>query len=561
MPRNEVLALVETLLNDGITVEDRTAVWAQSSARLTPDQARQVFGHMLSDHARRGAGLRESQEHLQKVREVNDKLSAPPWHPSIFIRAVSTPQGLRAIVAQGATRRVVGFAEGVDATALTAGDEVFLSEHLNVIMGRAPYGLPCCGEMACFERYASDGRLIVRGHGEEEMVIEAAGPLRSQTLRSGDLVRLDRAVQMAFEKMERSQGAQFFLEDTPMETFDHVGGLDAMITQLKLCIELHLRHPDVVRRYHLRRRGSVMLFGPPGTGKTLLARALANWLATLSKSGRSRFMNIKPGALHSMWYSQSEANYREVFRIARQAGEQEPDVPIVMFFDEVDAMGMHRGDSVMRVDDRVMAAFIAELQGLESRGNILVVSASNRRDAIDPALLRPGRLGDLILEVRRPNMKAAADILGKHLHPDIPYAGNGNGHEAAALRQEAIQSAVARIYSANGESDLATLVFRDGARRVVKAHDLISGAVIANIARAATEQACVRETKTGAAGVRAEDLLSAVADEFECAAGALTPANCRKYLSDLPHDKDVVSVEPVVRKVKRPHQYVTRNVA
>ena len=94
-------------------------------------------------------------------------------------------------------------------------------------------------------------------------------------------------------------------------------------------------------------------------------------------------MNIKPAALHSEWFGRSEANYREAFRVARQASVECPDVPVVMFMDEVDAVSRPRGSSHMHVDDRVLTALMAELDGLEDRGNVFVVAATNRRDAID----------------------------------------------------------------------------------------------------------------------------------------------------------------------------------
>jgi proteasome-associated ATPase len=255
-----------------------------------------------------------------------------------------------------------------------------------------------------------------------------------------------------------------------------------------------------------------------------------------------------------MWYAQSEANYREAFRVAREAGEQEPEVPVVMFFDEVDALGGSRGQSLMRVDDRVLTAFMTELDGLDSRGNVLVVAATNRRDAIDPALLRPGRLGDLVLEVPRPNMRAAREIFRKHLQAEIPYALESFGSNAA--RREIIESAVSKIYSPNGESDLLTITFRDGKRRTVRAKELISGASIAKIALTAKERACVDEIETGRPGVRLNHVLSAVAEEIESIAGTLTPANCRHHLTDLPQDVDVVRVEPIQRRVAQPHLYL-----
>jgi proteasome-associated ATPase len=251
-----------------------------------------------------------------------------------------------------------------------------------------------------------------------------------------------------------------------------------------------------------------------------------------------------------MWYAQSEANYREAFRVAREAGEREPEVPVVMFFDEVDAVGGARGESPARVDDRVLTAFMAELDGLEARGNVLVVAATNRRDALDPALLRPGRLGDLVLEVPRPDERAAVEIFGKHLPADIPYRQDAGG------REELIADAVARVYAPNAARDLATLTYRDGKRRPLRPRDLVSGAFLAKVARAAVERACLREVEGGVAGVGAEDLLESLADALDGAARVLTPHNCRRHLDDLPQDVDVVRVELAERRPRRPHRYL-----
>jgi proteasome-associated ATPase len=197
---------------------------------------------------------------------------------------------------------------------------------------------------------------------------------------------------------------------------------------------------------------------------------------------------------------------------------------------------------------------MAELDGLESRGNILVIASTNRRDVLDPGLLRPGRLGDVIIEVPRPNMKAASEIFAKHLPEDVPYAENGCG--AGEARQFIIDSAVSRIYAPNGDSELAQITFRDGKQRKVKAGDLMNGASIANISRVALERACLRDIEAGSPGLRLEDILHAIADEFEAMAKTLTPANCRNHLQDLPQDIDAVRVEPVRKKVPRSHRYI-----
>jgi len=524
-----------------------------------PEYASGLDEALLTEITLLRSGLQRATRDQQELRKVFERLSAPPWRVGIFLG--SGPAGGResaAIVSNGGTRSVVNFAEGVDPSTIKVGDEVLLAATGNLVVGKSPYAQHSSGETAVFDRFAADGRIVVRIR-DEEFVLAAADRLARQELRAGDVVRWDRNLWLAFEQVERSHGNHLFLDSTPTETFAAVGGLDAQVRELQRTIRLHYAHGDIVRKYALQRRAAVLLAGPPGTGKTLIARALANWLADLSPSGRSRFMNVKPGSLHSMWYSQSEANYREAFRVAREAGDQDPDVPVVMFFDEVDAIGGARGTTGGGVDDRVMTAFLAELNGLESRGNVLVVCATNRRDALDPALLRSGgRLGDIILEIPRPNRRAAREIFRRHLPATIPFhADGGSGEAETVARDGIIDAAVARIFGPNGHGELVTLTFRDGTRRGVGPADLVSGAAIANIARRATEAACQREAEGDAVGVCFADLLAAVDAEFDSAARTLTPANCRRFLESLPQDVDVVRVERLSTPKPRTYRYLS----
>jgi proteasome-associated ATPase len=436
---------------------------------------------------------------------------------------------------------------------LEPGDEVLLSNEMNFIVGRSPFGALRSGHTAIFDRCTTDGRFVLKDR-DEEIVVDAAGGLRNQNLRSGDQIRWERSSCMALEKIERPAADILFLEQTPADSFDHIGGLDAQIEQLQRPIRIQFFNSETAGKYRLPRARSVLLTGPPGTGKTMLARALANWLGQLSKSGRARFAHFKPLEFCSMWWAESERILRDNFRALREAGEAEPETPVVAYYDEIDSIGTARGASLTHVDDRVLTAFMAELDGLESRGNILVVASTNRRDVLDPALLRPGRLGDIIIEVPRPNIRAAREIFAKHLPPDVPYAANGCGPTEA--RNLIIDSAVSRIYSPNGDSELVQITFRDGKQRKVKAGDLMNGASIANIARVSLERACLRDIEEGSAGLKLEDVLHAITGEFESMANTLTPANCRNHLRDLPQDVDAVRVELIKRKVQRPYRYI-----
>lgn len=371
------------------------------------------------------------------------------------------------------------------------------------------------------------------------MVVEAAGAL-DHALKPGDLLLLDRASFLALERIEQSDGRHLFLEETPRETFDDIGGLDKEIRQLVEAIELHICQPDLARKYRLARKRGICLSGPPGTGKTLMARALANHLGRAGR-GKSWFMNIKPGSRNSMWFGQSEQNWREAFRVAKETALRS-GFPVVIFLDEIDSVGKARGGIVSEIEDRVLNALLAEMDGLEGRGDIVVIGATNRFELLDEALVRPGRLGDLVLEIPRPKRKAAREIFRRHLTRQIPYWANGAGPEAS--REEAIEAALSLIYAPGGEEGrLATLVYRDGKRQEVRAGDLASGAIIAKVCAVARERAALRELETGEEGLRPTDLLSALGEEFCALAKALRPHNLR-HLSNLRQDVDVVAVEP-----------------
>ena len=543
-------AVVARLLSwgDGALPLDEKVELAARARLASPEASSEIDARLLDEIRGLKGALRVAASQQEALKELIDKVTAPPLHPAVLIDFARLPSGMSAVVAQGDTRRVVSISPEVNPEALSPGVEVLLGPERNVIVATSPQRVLTTGETATFERLTADRRMIVRSR-EEEVVVDVAHELRDASLKPGDSVRWSRALALAFEKVDRPADRDVFLEGTPAETFAAIGGLDAEIARLTRSIRLQRDHGATVARYGLRPKRSVLLSGPPGTGKTLLARALANWLASISPSGRSRFCPIKPGALSSVWFGQSESNIRSLFAAARAEGEHHPDVPVVIWLDEVDGIGARRGASFGRVDDRVLLALMAELDGFEGRGNVVVVAATNRKGDLDPGLLRPGRLGDLVLDIRRPNREAAGAILARHFAESVPV-------ETGRSVSDLIESAVSRIYAPNGIGTIAELLFRDGKKRPVVAGDLASGAVLAQVAQDAIERAAFREADGGVGGVRTIDVLEAVDDALQAAAGALTPSNCRNHLDDLPQDVDVVRVEPVVRSGRREYRYL-----
>ncbi len=490
---------------------------------------------------------------LTALEQEHKNLTAPPLVPATFIDMRPIQGSSSALVSYNNTLRFVNIAGEVNGNSLQTGDQVLLGGNdLNVLVDTVTCKQFDCGETAVFERYATDGRLILLRR-EEEIIVNTSDRLRRTELKKGDIVRWNPNAWIAFEKIERCSD-HYFLETPPRVSFNDIGGLDETIEEIKAEILLHFKYAMIADRYNVKPLRCLLLWGPPGTGKTMLVKALVNWLNTLATEGKALFINIKPGSLGSMWYGQTESRIREIFRAAREAAELQPSLPVVIYFDEVDSIAHTRGLSLNGVDDRVLTSLAAELDGLEDRGNILVVASTNRLDIIDPAMSRSGRFGDKKIEVPRPNREAARGILSKYFTPKMVYG--RNRRKNAASREEIIDAALSKLYSANGMSDIATLYFRDATSRTVKASELVNGATIAGLVRECARLACMREIETGDKGIQIDDVLTVVEREIEKMASMLTTANCRRHLNNLPQDNDIVRIEPVRRRRIRTHRYI-----
>lgn len=187
-------------------------------------------------------------------------------------------------------------------------------------------------------------------------------------------------------------------------TWDDIGGLDSIKNELKETVEYPVLHPDQYQKFGLAPSKGVLFFGPPGTGKTLLAKAVATEVS-------ANFISVKGPELLSMWYGESESNIRDIFDKARAAA------PTVVFLDELDSIAKARGGShgdAGGASDRVVNQLLTEMDGMNAKKNVFVIGATNRPDQIDPALLRPGRLDQLIY-VPLPDEVARLSILEAQL--------------------------------------------------------------------------------------------------------------------------------------------------
>ncbi|MCD6495678.1 MAG: CDC48 family AAA ATPase [Candidatus Aenigmarchaeota archaeon] len=230
-------------------------------------------------------------------------------------------------------------------------------------------------------------------------------------------------------------------KSVPTITYEDIGGLHEAIEKIREMVELPLRHPELFRRIGIDPPRGVLLYGPPGTGKTLLAKAVAN------ESGAS-FFSIAGPEVMSKWYGGSEENLRKVFE------EAEKQAPSIIFIDEIDSLAPKREQVTGEVERRVVSQLLTLMDGLKSRGKVIVIAATNRPNAIDEALRRGGRF-DREIEIGVPDTKGRKEVLQIHtrnmpLAKDVRIDDLANrtygyvGADLEALAKEAAMSALRR---------------------------------------------------------------------------------------------------------------------
>jgi len=246
------------------------------------------------------------------------------------------------------------------------------------------------------------------------------------------------------------EGTTFVVTDEPMAregelpggvSYEDIGGLDEELRRVREMIELPLKHPELFNRLGIEPPKGVLLYGPPGTGKTLIAKAVVN-------ESHAHFISIQGPEIMSKWYGESEAHLRDLFKEAQDKS------PSIIFIDEIDSIAPRRAEVTGEVERRVVAQLLTLMDGLESRGKVIVIGATNRVEAVDPALRRPGRF-DREIEIGVPDRDGRRVILQIHTR-DMPLTDDFNlehfvdishgyvGADLAALAREAAMKALRR---------------------------------------------------------------------------------------------------------------------
>ncbi len=480
--------------------------------------------------------IQHHESERSKMQAVIEKLTAPANRIGTLIE----------LPEEGVARIVVGGAEyyanvdpQLEGNIPKVGHQILVNDAYVVIRS---LGYDRSGPIVKIRELLEEGRIrIDQEAGRQGILIQRADDLLHVDLKIGDEVRLDPTHRIAIERLDHAQGRNHLLAELPNVRWEQIGGQQEAIEAIRRSIEYPLLHTELFSTYQFQQPKGFLLYGPPGCGKTLIGQATAASLGELlseqsqsdmpqtekaesfSASGLPPiqggiFLHVKGPEVLNMWVGESERIIRDLFLQARQQ-RQAGKLPFI-FIDEAESiLGTRRAVRSYNVSNTLVPMFCAELDGIESLSQVVVILASNRPDMIDPAVLRSGRI-DRKIKVGRPGRKAVAEILEVYLKEDLPYASDGSlkmDLQNQTLASHMIQNLVENLFQTNTDNRVLAIRLRNGRREILYRKDLLSGAVLAGIVRRAKERAIERVIQGGeamASGLMLEDFLMATNQEF-----------------------------------------------
>src|SRR5213593_3356038 len=323
----------------------------------------------------------------------------------------------------------------------------------------------------------------------------------------GSAVRNEGVIAKVVDILPNLEVKSLLLGEKPNVTYGEIGGLMEAIERIKDVVVLPYQEAKLFAQISLEAPRGILLYGPPGCGKTLLVKAIAT-------ENDMTFFNVSIADVLSKWVGESERIIKEIFR---QAHEKKPSI---VFFDEIEALFTVRGMmDTSGVHKNIIAQILSEMDGLVELHDVFVIGATNRADLVDPALLRPGRF-DEIIEIPRPDRRAAEEVLRIYLSEDLPAAASREetygGHKEAieALRRYVLDE----LYGENKWVKVKLDTEAKEAIKTVKRKDIISGAIIEAIVTTAKKNfvkrvILLKKTERKKEGLTMKDLEMAIDEE------------------------------------------------
>ncbi len=479
-----------------------------------PDPIRRELIELREGIANQEETIGEARQMIEKLEEIVKKVTSPANRIGTFLGAVSHET---AQIVVGGADYYCNVDPRISLAKLKKGTRVLVNEAY-VIVG--DLGFETAGPVTKVTEVLGDRLRVGSEHGTQSVVLQRSAELTKAILKSGDEVRVDANYRMALEVLARPESHEHYLDVVPELPWEKVGGQDEAIQAIKDAIELPLIHGELFAKFQHATPKGFLLYGPPGCGKTLIGKATAYNLTKQlrEKTGnemKEYFMHVKGPEILNMWVGESERMVREIFSTAREK-RREGFLPF-LFIDEAESiLGTRRASRHSNILSTLVPMFCAEMDGIESLDDVVIILASNRADLIDPAILRPGRI-DRKIKVQRPNREGAREIYRIYLTNDLPYDG-ALAKEAANIGP-AIDQLIERLldaqFAVRDENKFLEITLRSGRKEVLYRGDLLSGAIIASIVERAKAMAIKRAIATQQEeGISEADLRLAFQAEF-----------------------------------------------
>lgn len=465
----------------------------------------------------------EAERTLAEYEEAYNKLTAPANRLGVFLQWLEEKGGDKnALIAVGDQEFVAQVDPKTPEGEMKTGTRVKVNDAYAVV---GTLDVSGGGGITKVAEAFEDGRLRIGNDmpGADGKIVIRSEALKDATIATGDEVRIDPTGRVALEHYTRKESRDYFLEEVPEIPWENIGGQDEAIRLIRDTIEQPLLHPEIFAKFQKKPIKGILLYGPPGCGKTLIGKATAHNLTKeysklTGKPVKEYFMSISGPKILNMWLGETERMVREIFKTARDKAKE--GRLVFIFMDEAESVLRTRsGGRYLNISNTVVPQFCAELDGLVSLDNVVLMLTSNRPDYIDPAVLRPERI-DRKVKVSRPDKPSTLQILGIYLHADIPLdpeVMKANHGEVDCARKELIEALTEHLWRKTKDTEFLKVFLRNGQTDTLYYKDLISGALLKSIVDRAKDYAIKRaiaDPKSDV-GISKQDLFTAADREYK----------------------------------------------
>jgi len=461
--------------------------------------------------------MQEAMQAIQEYEEAYQKLTSPANRIGVFL---GQPDEGVAMVALGDSEYYANIDPKLENPDFKVGTRVKVNEAFAVI---GDLGYHPAGPIVKVQEVLEGDRLRVGSdpQGMTSRIVFRSTDLSEVLIKPGDEVRLEPNYKVAIEHIPHQEVRDYYFEEVPPLEWSQIGGQEEAIRLIRETIELPLLHPEVFQRFEKQPLKGILLYGPPGCGKTLIGKATAynltrQYSERMGKPVKEYFMYISGPKILNMWLGETERMVREIFSIAREKARE--GYLVFIFIDEAESILRTRSSGRwLNISNTVVPQFCAEMDGLVSLENVVVMLTSNRPDYIDPAILRPGRI-DRKVKVRRPDRDATREIFGIYLTPTLPLDPDfvREYDTPAEARECLIEQTVQYLWRKAPDTEFLQVYLRNGGVETLYWRDMVSGALIKSVVDRAKELAIRRaiEEPSVEHGVRPDDLKRAIEMEY-----------------------------------------------